>query len=439
MDAFDMIFDAAASRSDTGTMTPRQKKGRAAAAMQPAQDAPAPNTNPAKAGRPATYEANTIVQAPVATHPADKAGDGETVVRLEPAKQSSRHPTTKTSRANRVTDSVSAMRAKKGGGQTSGADHISDAASHIHSDGDAIGDDRLGQALLETHVSNAEAVVIIVASWKMRQRWHKAEKSLILQSKAICRGFCDGDKDAANAIFDAAWKNFKAARKGKEAAAEVPDDVLMALSPFLPALARFEDERSAIEKSICKLAKTVPAYGWATSQPGIDKSFAWIVGEAGDIGSYKSVSALWKRMGLAVFGGERQRKKANADEALLHGYNPSRRSTMWNVGGALIGSMGRGPRPAPGEDISVREDWSYWQRLFIERCRYECARDPEKFPLKIVDKGDEQRESYSKHCQARAKRYVEKRFLRKLYAQWRLETLGASGDPKEIALPMAAE
>lgn len=281
----------------------------------------------------------------------------------------------------------------------------------------------------------AGVIAEIQALWKMRQRWHRAEKALVLQSKAICRAFLDGDKDAAN-------KAYEAATEGQAPS----EDIAFALVPFLSAIERFKDERGAIEKRLKKSARGLPAYAWALATPGFgEASFAAIVGEAGDVGSYKSVSALWKRMGLAVFDGERQRKKANADEAALHGYRPARRSVMWNVGGGLIGGMGHGPRPRLEEDVSGRNDLSDYQKLFIERCRYLAAREPEKYARKPVEKTDKKTgevaefESYSAHCSAAAKRYVEKRFLRKLYAAWRKETLGVVEDPDEIALPLAAE
>jgi hypothetical protein len=54
---------------------------------------------------------------------------------------------------------------------------------------------------------------------------------------------------------------------------------------------------------------------------------------------------------------------------------------LWNVGCALIGKLGHGPLPRVGEDISQQSDWSRWQIMFVERLRYEAARNPE-FRLK---------------------------------------------------------
>jgi hypothetical protein len=279
----------------------------------------------------------------------------------------------------------------------------------------------------ETHAPNAPSVFPftedptinkIAQAWRLRQRWHRAEKSLILQGKALCRAWTEGDKVQASKLFDACRE---AAVHGSEPnVATPPPDLQMALIPFIEAIERFEPERASVEKQLERLSRTLPVYPFIKSTKGMASgtSFASIVGEAGDIGTYKSVSALWKRFGLAVISGERQCKKSNADAALAHGYNPARRSVMWNVGSALIGGMGHGPRPLVGEDVSTREDLTVYQKLFVERCRIEVTRDETmRRPDTAAGK-----ESYSTHASNRAKRYVEKRFLRDLYLVWRQMT-----------------
>lgn len=61
-----------------------------------------------------------------------------------------------------------------------------------------------------------------------------------------------------------------------------------------------------------------------------------IVGEAGDLSLYANPAKLWKRMGLGLVNGERQRKCKDAEKALAHGYNPRRRSIMHVIGDSLI-------------------------------------------------------------------------------------------------------
>lgn len=258
-------------------------------------------------------------------------------------------------------------------------------------------------------------IMSIWADWRTRQRWHKAEKSLTLQSKAYCRGWVeDGDKDKAGKLY-AAYE-----------AGEPVDTALAALlSPYTAAIRMFEEQRSGIEKSLRKTARKLPIYPWIKDVYGAsDMTLAAIVGEAGNIGAYKSVAAVWKRLGLAVFEGNRQGNTAGADdkakEFVKHGYSPARRSVVWNIGNGLIGGMGRGPRLSPGEDPNAREDLSPYQRLFVERCRYEAERDhAHRRPDTIKKDTGEVRESFSKHAASRAKRYVEKRFIRDLYATWR--------------------
>ena len=288
---------------------------------------------------------------------------------------------------------------------------------------------------VETQKLDVAVVEELILLWRMRQRWHRAEKSLILQGKAICRGICNGDKKAGSALFERA-------RDGEP----VDPIVAISLSPFLLALRQadsrdpgfgrgFQDERERLEKQIRDLARKLPIWkGWGKDIHGLGElGIAGIVGSVcvreGDedhvtvrmLGDYRSVSALWKRMGLAVIDGKRQRKCVDEDEALLHGYSPTRRSVMWNVGASLIGGMGRGPRPRVGEDMNAREDLSPWQKLFVERLRYLAERDPDEYAREPVtsERTGEVMESFSAHAAASAKRYVEKRFLREMWSAWR--------------------
>jgi hypothetical protein len=286
------------------------------------------------------------------------------------------------------------------------------------------GSDQTSCGYVATHL-HSDTIDRVTYLWRQRQRWHRAEKSLILQGKALCRAFVEGgDKTVASKLFDDA----------QEGKADIDLAIKAALEPFFMSIQNFSKPRAVLERQIEKLAKTLPGASYVASVHGFGfPGYGGLIGEAGDLTKYRSVAALWKRMGVAVIGDGRQRKISNAEDALVHGYSPSRRSHLWNIGNGVIGGMGRGKRPSPGEDISLREDWTEFQKLFVERCRYECDRDPVKFPLATVTdkKTGEIRESYPKHVQSRAKRYVEKRLLRKLYAEWRREIYGVSGDPDD--------
>jgi len=207
------------------------------------------------------------------------------------------------------------------------------------------------------------------------------------------------------------------------------DDVANAILPLLLARRQIEPRRAEIEKQLASMAKDLPIAHIVEETKGLGYlSLAGIVGEAGAIGEYRTVSGLWKRLGLAVIDGERQRRKTDVDEALRHGYSPARRSLMWNVGGSLIGGMGRGPRPLVGEAIDQREDWSEWQKMFVRQLRREVEKNPEQ-KRPDAERNGSMFESFGKHASNRAKRYVEKQFLKKLWQTWRATQSPARSRP----------
>lgn len=157
----------------------------------------------------------------------------------------------------------------------------------------------------------------------------------------------------------------------------------------------WDDIEGTATKEMSRLALTLPA--WATFGEGVrgfgSVSLAVIVGESGDLALYSNPGKLWKRMGLAVFGGVRQGglpKSASADEWVAHGYNRQRRSRMFVIGDCLIKSN-RGA----------------YRRIYDERKAYEVARDPDMKPIK---------------AHRRAQRYMEKRLLKDLWQAWRRAT-----------------
>lgn len=227
-----------------------------------------------------------------------------------------------------------------------------------------------------------QIIAEITQLWRMRQRWHRAEKSLILQGRAVCRAWTAGDKDEAAKLFDAVTQG-----------ADGADPILIvALQPFLAARDQFEPERKAIEKRLRALARSLPIWPWVANVKGFgDLNLAAIVGEAGDAGCYRTPACLWKRMGLAVIGVERQRKKTNAEEAAAHGYNPARRAVAYLLGDTLIKANGDGK----------------YRTLYLARKEYEAART------------DEGAAKTKAHIHNRSARYMVKRALRDLWSAWR--------------------
>jgi hypothetical protein len=109
---------------------------------------------------------------------------------------------------------------------------------------------------------------------------------------------------------------------------------------------------------------------------------------------------VWKRMGMAVIDGGRQRRVAG-DAALLHGYSPARRSIMWNIGACLIKAQVRSAKDEEGNKLASTAIGPYGQ-LYIDRKAMEAER---------VDS--------AAHAHNRAQRYVEKRLLRDMWKAWR--------------------
>src|SRR5262249_34825278 len=151
------------------------------------------------------------------------------------------------------------------------------------------GDDGAHRAF-ETHMEGAPVIATLIQGWRLRQRWLRAEVKLILQGKALCRAFCDGDKGRAGALFDAV-------ADGKDA----DPVVVAALVPFFGALEQFRPMRMEIEKNLTRQVKQLPIYAWAKSVKGFGTlNLIGLIGEAGDIAKYRNPSCLWKRLGLAV-------------------------------------------------------------------------------------------------------------------------------------------
>lgn len=119
-----------------------------------------------------------------------------------------------------------------------------------------------------------------------------------------------------------------------------------------------------------------------------------IVGVAGDLDNYSNPAKLWKRFGLGLVNGERQRKCVNAAKAEAHGYSPQRRAVM-----AVIGQM------------MLMNHKGEYKDLYESRKAYEQT--------KGITLG---------HAHKRAHRYVQKRLLRDLWKAWRAESGHSCGD-----------
>lgn len=173
----------------------------------------------------------------------------------------------------------------------------------------------------------------------------------------------------------------------------------------------YEKMENEAKKIMAKLAKQLPAWdAFGKDIRGFGEvSLAVIVAEAGDLSLYESEAKLWKRMGLAA-GQNRVptglSREARAEAWIARGYNPRRRSHMWNIGDTLI----KGNR-----------DGKY-RTMYLARKEYELARDPEMSKM---------------HAHRRAQRYIEKKFLRDLWRAWRRAATRTAEQPISV-MPVAS-
>lgn len=285
---------------------------------------------------------------------------------------------------------------------------------------------------------HAETIAVIVNLHRRRQAAIRAKTKIILMMKAEVRSMLcsesdfeeDKTTDRVTAFGRAPRKLTKSAQKRvddaiKVARAEIKarddgegdvllSDVAQTIAEYIESEDLFDAKCEGYAKLMVKAAKKLPVYEWVKGVNGFgDVSFATIVGECGDVGTYKSVSAVWKRLGLAVINGRRQGapgEGATAQDWIDHAYNRARRSVSYVAREHVIGGMGKW-RPEFGSNLG---DCTYYQAVYAERARLEAMKLG--MPVTVSDKG---KESYKKHVAMRAHRYVEKRLLKHLYLEWR--------------------
>lgn len=247
---------------------------------------------------------------------------------------------------------------------------------------DATGDRRFADPL----------IMEITELWRQRQGVVRADTKLVLQIKANCRRLTSGDKAEADRLFRAIEKGTDHPLAGVASAAS---------APFYDARLPLIESRKRLEKHLAKLARDLPIAHVADEIRGINlMSLAAIVGEAGDLSAYPSIAGVWKRAGLAVIGGERQRRKADPILAIEHGFAPQRLAVFWNVGEALFKAQGKDDSAGP-----YRQVYDTYRAQIQDRC---------------VSDGQ---------AHNRAKRYMLKRLLKNLTLEWKRMARGEQHAP----------
>ncbi len=159
----------------------------------------------------------------------------------------------------------------------------------------------------------------------------------------------------------------------------------------VPLLVEQKRARSYLEKEILRLPVSI--IEWVRGTRGLGLFiFSQIIAETGDLSGYSTPSKLWKRLGLAVIDGERQRKHRDKLKALESGYSPRRRALMWNVGECLI---------------KLNRDGAY-------KAAYDARKTHEQ---QVNEAGGHERTPI--HIHRRAKRFMEKLLLKDLWVVWR--------------------
>lgn len=211
-----------------------------------------------------------------------------------------------------------------------------------------------------------------------------------------------------------------------EPIADAVRPVVLASDAGSAPLTKLRDETEA---EMIRLVKTLPVYPFAASIKGFARGLglAVIVAEAGDIGSYKSRSALWKRMGLAVIDGERQGKRTNVEEAARHGYNPHRRAEMYAVvAEPLLKHQWRGLDEETGE--VAHAIGPYGERYGTKKAEYTVRVEATK-ELPYSDKA----KWTPKRANEAAKRYMTKCLLRDLFGAWKAAHRLPDTEPYQMA------
>lgn len=244
-----------------------------------------------------------------------------------------------------------------------------------------------GQKCSDVQKSTAPAIAKLIDKIAEKERIHRqllrAEIRLNLQIQAIERGTAE------------AVKKLGSDSDPERAAFFTTETLAIAMSVI-------RKSRLPIRREIQKLAKQLPVHAWQKSVPGFGEfGLGQIVGEAGDLSRYANPAKLWKRMGLAVIYGERQRR-VKGDEALEHGYVAERRAVMWTLGGPLIKAK------SPG----------YYDFYLAVKARWK-EKHPEKEFSHTDSKGKPVYKYTPKHIDNHAKRVMEKKLLKDLWRAWR--------------------
>lgn len=196
---------------------------------------------------------------------------------------------------------------------------------------------------------------------------------------------------------------------------DIVTDARLEIATTLISVESFRSQQTAIEKEMRKQAQLLPVWPWAEEVKGFGAlDFAKIIGEAGDLSRFATHQRLWKRMGLAVINGGRQRK-VKGKAALEHGYNAKRRAVSWNMAQNLFKHQWRGEKDGePAHPIGpYGEKYARKKAEYLERVEATAS-----LPDKVGEHWNPAKWT-KKRADNAARRYMEKELLRDLWQEWR--------------------
>lgn len=262
------------------------------------------------------------------------------------------------------------------------------------------------------------------------RRSQKANTPAILQAKGLLRyelgqiphirdteagkKKMDGIKASANRIFEYHVNNVRT--MGGEPL-ELTETELKALDQHMEFMNIVKQNKMLWEmfieptkKEMERLASLLPAFSFVAETKGLGVlTFAKIIAETGNLDGYPSPFKMWKRLGLAVIEGQRQRHVANDKKLNTRmGYNKNRRSMAFLSGESMIKLNWDAHTTMDDDGQKVRERVPLkYRAIYDKRKVHEEEMSPELTP---------------KHRHRRAQRYMEKRLLKDIWVAWNRET-----------------
>lgn len=186
---------------------------------------------------------------------------------------------------------------------------------------------------------------------------------------------------------------------------------------------KFDEIEKRYKKIMIEEARKLPLYDWWCAIDGCGElTFAQVLAETGNLSNYSNPAKVWKRMGLAVRGGEKEGEgeaEKNMTKGINTGYNKRRRTVAYNLSEAIIKKQG------------------HYREVFVQRKEFETARDAEGYNKPYIERRKERMlrqygsaENKEKIengrlpqdvINLRSLRYMVKRLLRDFWIEWQRE------------------